>query len=121
MYFENLILLVLFIGIIITILVYRDAKKVGFQSPGLWAFITMVGNGLGLLIYFAARSQKVNDNQRVQAQQYYSYTSSNDGDYNIPQIKNAINEDSRFCTNCGKELSKLKISKYCPFCGTELH
>ena len=111
------------VGIVIVtaILVYRDAKKVGFESPGLWAFITIMGNGLGLLVYFAVRSQKVSENRRVQAQQYYVYTSSNYGDYRTPQSMNAINEDSRFCFNCGKELSKHKIGKYCPFCGTQMH
>ena len=71
--------------------VYRDAQRHGMNGL-LWVAIVLVGNIIGLLIYYGVRDGLT---------KHYSspYTTSSVCKY----CENPLSCDARFCSKCGKE------------------
>lgn len=106
------------------------SKEEDFNIP-LAIFLAIFTGGIGLLIYLAIYMDKKNKcihcNTVCKAQTHISQPNSN---YQIVSTSNQpvsqkliiesqqIEENPKFCYNCGTELSRSENAKFCALCGS---
>ena len=93
------LLLTVGVGVLIGVLVYKDATKKEMPNPILWALLAVFAPSfIGLIIYFIVRS---------------SYPKTNPTYYNQTQ-----NVKKMTCSFCGSTVQSDYVN--CPHCGTIL-
>jgi len=101
---------------VISIMVYKDAKKNSNGSEALWSLLTFLIPLLGILLYFLVGRDKEE--------------SSTGKALNCAECGTEVNTTEDFCSSCGTQLKVLECSEcgnevdataeFCSGCGTEI-
>jgi hypothetical protein len=92
--------------IVISVWVYKDAKKRD-MDPTMWLAITLLAGCIGCIIYLVVRDPIASENVPISKEIPFESDSN--------QKDKATSEKSIFCGNCGSAIPTG--AKFCPSCG----
>jgi len=111
--FTIFLIIALLLNAAIAIAVYVDAKRNGIKPALVWAFVSLIGSGFGLIIYLIIRYTTKRDRSIYGSNRF----STNEPAYAYAGYWNPQDNSNSF-TNYNT--SDLGIKKFCPYCGSAI-
>ena len=119
------------INITIAVVVYQDAKKNNISPEIVWALVSLMASGIGLIIYLVVRHSTKRDRYFVGSNFYSHYNTPYSGGWNSSTQGNYTNTGGQyntgynnnqshgyFCPNCGNP--RGQGANFCVHCGSRM-